>query len=100
MMVMFGQRLRELEPGPLVGSDDPLHHAGPLEHGEVAIDRTLSEPVVAGDDFRDGQRRPGRRKDLHEPLAVGRIPLAVVAQAAGRDPVEFSTHARTLPEND
>ena len=43
VVVVLGEVLGQLVAGPLVGGDDLLDDAGPLEHRQVAVDGALGE---------------------------------------------------------
>jgi hypothetical protein len=57
VVVLAGQVLGQLEVAVLVGCDDPPHHPGIDELGQVAVGGALRELGSVGEDV--GQRHPG-----------------------------------------
>ena len=70
--------------------DDPVHDAGPLQHGEVPVGGALGESGAAIEELRDRERLGSVAEELDDRAALVRVALAVGAQPVGRRGVEGS----------
>ena len=72
MMVVMGEMLGEFVAGEIVVGDDAGHHAGCLEHDEVAVCARLRESSVGLEHLRDGHGLAACEERLDEcPAALG-----------------------------
>ena len=92
VVVVVREVLGQLVASELVRRHDPMHHAGPLEHGEVPIGGALGQTRMALEELRDGEGLVDGLEQVDQRAALRRVALAVVAQPACRGRVEIQGH--------
>ena len=98
VMVMLGEFLGQFVASPFVGGDDALHYPGPLEHGQISIDRTAGQVGAMLKNFWDGEGIGRFAEQAHQLPPVRGVTLAIAPQSRGGDGIEFvADHRRMLP---
>ena len=89
VVMVAGEILGQFVPCGVVSREQPMHHAGLLEDGEISIGGALGETGAAVEEFGHGERSIGTAEGVDEGASIGGVALSVLLQPLVGGAMEF-----------
>ena len=97
-MVMLGEILGELEASEVAVGEDASHHAGPLEHDEIAVERALRERRIVVEELGDAPGPVGGLEQVDDRPPSRCVALIYCPHSARHEHMQIRRHAPRLAE--